>query len=372
VPPGRVPGLRRALPALRRVDPRVVLFDSWRGSFNDNPRAISEALHRRDPGFEHVWVLRPNGDPGPEWATAVAPESRRYLEQLGRCGFVVANGTMPGYFRKKAATTYVQTWHGTPLKRIAFDVPTGSAATPPKYLRNLRRDVDAWDLLLSPNRFSSDVFRRAFRYRGPVLESGYPRNDLLSSPERGDVRRRTRAALGIADGATAVLYAPTWRDDQSFALELDLGRVLDAVGEDHVVLLRAHQHVADTVDVDSHPGLRDVSRHTDNRELYLAADVLVSDYSSVIFDFAVTEKPILLFTYDLESYRDRLRGFYFDLEREAPGPLLRTTDDVISVLQDVDAVSDRYRQAYAEFRERFCSLEDGHAADRVVDAVFGG
>jgi CDP-glycerol glycerophosphotransferase len=370
--PGRLPALRRAISATRRVDSRVILFESWHGSYNDSPRAISEALHRRGADLEHVWAVAPGTPDLPAWATRVEPESRAYLEALGRAGHVIANNAMPGYFHKPRSTTYLQTWHGTPLKRIAFDIPGRSLANPPKYLRSLRRDIDSWDYLISPNPFSTEVFRRAFRFEGEILETGYPRNDLLSSPDRDAIRDRVRASLGIGPGARAVLYAPTWRDDAAFSLELDTGALLDRLGDDHVLLLRAHELVARTVAADPRPGSLDVSTYPDNRDLYLAADVLITDYSSAMFDFAVTGKPILLFTYDLERYRDDLRGFYFDFEREAPGPLLATNDELIAALADLDGVSARHREAYAAFRERFCSLEDGGASERVIEAVFGG
>ncbi len=367
---GRVPLLRRGIAAARRVDPRVILFESWHGAYNDSPRAISEALHRQGADFEHVWAVAPGTPDLPESATVVEPDSRAYLEALGRARYVVTNNTMPGYFRKRAATTYVQTWHGTPLKRIAFDIPGRSLANPPKYMRALGRDIAAWDHLVSPNPFSSDIFRRAFRFGGDVLETGYPRNDLLSSADRDAIRDRVRAALGIEPRARAILYAPTWRDDAAFSLELDIAALLGRLGDGHVLLLRAHQLVADTVAADRRPGLLDVSAYPDNRDLYLAADVLITDYSSAMFDFAVTGKPILLFTYDLERYRDQLRGFYFDFEREAPGPLLATSAEVIEALEDLEAIRHRHVAAYDAFRERFCGLEDGRAAERVIEAVF--
>ena len=368
--PGRLPALRRGISAVQRVDPRVILFESWHGAYNDSPRAISEELRRRGADFEHVWAVAADTPDLPEGTTAVEPESLAYLEALGRAAYVITNNTMPGYFRKKPATTYVQTWHGTPLKRIAFDIPGRSPANPPKYMRNLRRDIAAWDYLVSPNPFSTEVFRRAFRFGGEILETGYPRNDVLNSPERDAIRDRVRAALGIEAGVRAILYAPTWRDDATFSLELDVAELLRRLGDGYVLLLRAHQLVADTVAADPRPGLIDVSAYPDNRDLYLAADALITDYSSAMFDFAVTAKPILLFTYDLERYRDDLRGFYFDLEAEAPGPLLATTAEVIDALAELDAVGERHRSAYDAFRERFCGLEDGHASARVIDAVF--
>jgi CDP-glycerol glycerophosphotransferase len=374
VPLHRIPGVRRVPQLVRRVDADVALFESWHGSYSDNPRAIAEELRRRGARVRQVWVLRDDAPERPPDVETVAPGSRRHLEYMGAARWVVTNSNLPGYFHKKRRATYLQTWHGTPLKRIAFDIPAPAFRGSAKYLRNLRDDVAKWDYLVSPNRFSTDVFRRAFRYAGPVLETGYPRNDLLRSPaEAAAVRERLRARLGIPEDARAVLYAPTWRDDvRRFSTELDLGRMADALGDGCFLLLRAHQLVAATVGAQSHPRVRDVSGLPDIRDLYAVADVLVTDYSSVMFDFAVTGRPILLFTYDLASYRDDLRGFYFDLEREAPGPLLSTTDEVIEALRGLDAVAARHAAEYRRFAERFCHLDDGHAAARVVDAVFDG
>ena len=370
VPPplDRFPGLRQ-LPSLvrRRRDPHV-LFDSWNGAaYADNPRAISEALHALRPEVRQLWVAA-DGVAGdlPPWATPVRPGGRDYLAALGSAPWVVANTHLPNYFRKRAGTTYVQTWHGTPLKRLGFDI---ARPRMPDYLSILRSDVAKWDVLLSPNPFSTPIFRSAFRYEGRVLETGYPRNDLLAGDEAGRATRaEVREAIGVPPGALAVLYAPTWRDGTPFTMELDIEALGARVAREHVVLVRTHPLVR----LDAAGGdAIDVSMHGDIRELYLAADVLVTDYSSVMFDFAVTGKPMLFFTYDLAAYRDDLRGFYFDFEREAPGPLLATTEEIADALNDLDAVVAAHAERYAAFRERFTPLDDGGAAERVVEAVFG-
>jgi CDP-glycerol glycerophosphotransferase len=131
-------------------------------------------------------------------------------------------------------------------------------------------------------------------------------------------------------------------------------------------MVRLHPHVVDTAP----RGTLDVSTYPDIAELYLASDVLVTDYSSVMFDYANTRKPQLFFTYDLDHYRDTLRGFYFDFEAEAPGPLLRTSDELVEALRSLDAVTAAHKPAYDAFHDRFCALEDGHAAERVIDRVF--
>jgi CDP-glycerol glycerophosphotransferase len=358
---GRIPGLRQVPAWLRRVDAETVLFESWQGAYSDNPRAISEGLTRRRPDLSRRWATEADGLP---------PNSRQYLAALGRARYLVTNLHMPAYYRKKPGTLYLQTWHGTPLKRIGFDIGRPAFPARKRFEDDLRRDVARWDVLISPNRFSTDVFRRAFGYDGRIVETGYPRNDVLRSPEAGQIRETVRRRLGLSNGTRAVLYAPTWRDNESFSLELDLEQLRSRLGDGWIVLLRAHTRVADTVDPRASGGAVNVSAYPDIRDLYLAADVLVTDYSSVMFDFAVTGKPMLFYTYDLAEYRDEIRGFYFDFEREAPGPLLATTEEVTDALEGLDSAESRYAEPYAQFLQRFCYLEDGRASERVIDAVF--
>jgi CDP-glycerol glycerophosphotransferase len=364
----RLPVLRQLPAVASRVQEDLVLFEAWRGRYADNPRAISEALAASHPELRQCWVLA-DGVAGPEWAEAVRPGTWRYLSRLNRARWIVTSNNMPGYFRKRRGTTYVQTWHGTPLKRLAYDVPQPSAGVTPRYLRSLRRDVDHWDLLLVQNAFSAGILRSAFRYPGQIAETGYPRNDLLASPAAAAVRERVRAQLGVT-GRRVALYAPTWRDGSGFELALERD-ALERLARDWTVLLRAHPLAEVGAELAGTPGLQDVSGWEDVRELYAAADVLITDYSSSMFDFAVTGKPMLFFTYDLDRYRDVLRGFYFDFERDAPGPLIRDGAGLEAALAGLDAVSDAHAGAYAGFRERFCALDDGRASARAVDAMLG-
>lgn len=366
----RLPGIRQLPQAVGPILEDTVLFDSWRGEYSDNPRAISEELHRRGTGLKHVWVIdRARGGEVPDWVVPVTPGSARHLSMLGRARYLVANGTVPGFHRKRRGTTFLQTWHGTPLKKIGFEMRWGRSRAGRQARATLEHNVPNWDILLSPNSFSTPILRRAFGFSGELIETGYPRNDLLIAPNAGEVRARTRARLGIADWQVVVLYAPTFRDDAPFSREPDVQRLARELGEGYVVLLRAHTIDAGSLSLAQTVSFKDVSRYGDNRELYLAADVLVADYSSLIFDFAVTRKPIILFTPDLAHYRDELRGFYLDFEAEAPGPVLATVADVRAAIEDLDGVVERSKDAYARFVERFCHLDDGHASERAVDAL---
>jgi CDP-glycerol glycerophosphotransferase len=185
-----------------------------------------------------------------------------------------------------------------------------------------------------------------------------------------------RAELGIADETAAVLYTPTWRDDEvfedggrDFKLGLEPERLAQDLGDGYCLLCRLHYMVSEHLGPFEHPAIRDVSARPEVSELYLAADVLVTDYSSTMFDFAVTGKPIVFFVHDLEDFKGRVRGFYFDFEPEAPGPMLRTPAELIAAIQGLDGVGDEFADRYASFRERFCHLEDGHATERVAEAA---
>jgi CDP-glycerol glycerophosphotransferase len=363
----RIGALGDMLPPVR------VVYHSFEGRFSDNPRALFPVLSERLPRADHVWLVDPeHADGFPDEVRTVAWGTRECIATLEAADLLVANTHTDLEWQKRDDAVYLQTWHGTPLKRIHNDV----LWAPEGRLARLDRDVAQWDLLLSPNAVSTPRLRQAFGFGGEILESGYPRNDVLSAPDRGERRERLRAELGIEPGATAVLYAPTWRDDAVFAeggkefgLALDLDAFEERLGGDQVLLLRLHYMLTGRLQVSGRAAVRDVSAWPEVADLYLAADVLVTDYSSTMFDFAVTGRPQLFFTYDLDDYRDRLRGFYFDLEPVAPGPLLSTNAALLEALGDLPAVAAAHAERLAEFRKTFCSLEDGHAGDRVADRL---
>ncbi|GAA3136075.1 hypothetical protein GCM10010449_65770 [Streptomyces rectiviolaceus] len=369
----------REVYAARRGEPLrdAVLYCSFDGrQYSDSPRAVHEELVRRGAGLEHLWVVRDQQVGLPESAAPLALWSAEWHEALARCRYIVTNTQLPQWFERADGQYVVQTWHGTPLKRIGRDL-AGHASGDRSYMASLPGRADQWSVLVSPNRFSTPVLRGAFGYTGEVLERGYPRNDLLHAADRAKVAASVRERLGIPDGRRVVLYAPTWRENQpkqsgryALDLQLDLEAAERAIGDDHVLLVRRHYLVGGTI-----PGsdfVRDVTRHPDVSELLLIADVLVTDYSSLMFDFAQTGRPMLFHTYDLDHYRDTLRGFYFDFEAQAPGPLLGTSDEVIAALRDPRAATAAYADAYDRFREVFCDLDDGNAAAGVADAMLEG
>ncbi|MBO9716440.1 MAG: FkbM family methyltransferase [Pseudoxanthomonas sp.] len=352
----------------------LVLFESFLGKqYAGNPRYIYEALRRRRPDLRCVWAYS-GKTPIPGDPPTVRRGSAEYFRLLAQARYRVNNVLfdVPG---RKPETTYLQTWHGTPLKRLGRDIEIQGPETEAR--GKFHRESRGWSVLLSGNEYSTGIFRRAFDYDGPVLEAGYPLVDPLLDPAPD--RAALAARLGLPAGRRFVLYAPTWRDHRpvgtwrfDFDLNLDLDAVSAALAPDQVLLVKAHHLVAGGTGCEElPPNVLDVSHLDDISELCALADVLVTDYSSVFFDFAASGRPILFYCYDLEQYAGQVRGFYLDPETELPGPIARTTAELLELLGDLPAVVERHAERYAAFRERFCSRNDGRAAERVVDAVFG-
>ncbi|MFC7527952.1 CDP-glycerol glycerophosphotransferase family protein [Actinoplanes sp. GCM10030250] len=366
-------------PRMRKTPLRdVVLYNSFTGrQYSDSPRAVHEELVARGLPLGHLWVITDGQAAVPESAKAVALWRHEWYEALATSRYIVTNQHLPGWFERRPGQVVIQTWHGTPLKRIGFDIEDLQFADK-QYFEKLEAEAQNWSHLVSPNRFSTPILRRAFRYKGEMLEIGYPRNDVLfaEGAERDAIVADVRGRIGLPDGKKVVLYAPTWRDDEFYAggqykitMMLDLEAARERLGDDHVLLIRRHPNVVDEIRGAGNGFVYDVSTYPDMADLLAITDVLITDYSSVMFDFASTGRPMVFFTYDLENYRDNLRGFYFDFEAEAPGPLLATSGEVIDAIRDADQVREQYATQYKAFTERASDLDDGHAAARLADAM---
>ncbi|MFJ6565816.1 CDP-glycerol glycerophosphotransferase family protein [Streptomyces sp. NPDC091292] len=356
---------QRALP-LRDA---VLYFDG------DSPRAVHDELVRRGTEVDHLWVTRDRRTPVPPAARGVEEHSTAWYEALARCRRIVTARHLPDWFERRTGQTVVQTWHGAPLKRVGADL-TDTLYADHAHLDHLPSLSRQWDVLVSPNRFSTPRLARALGFEGEVLEAGSPRNDLLFAEDRDKIAERVRRKLGIEPGRRVVLYAPTYRDHLPHSQgrfrydgAFDFRAAEQALGEDHLLLVRKHPLTAGRLTGARAPFVRDVTGHPRATELLLVADVLVTDYSALMFDFAHTGRPMLFHTYDLAHYRDTVRGFYLDFEAGAPGPLLTSTDEVIAALRDLDGVTARHAEAYAAFRQAYCDLDDGQATARVVERL---
>jgi len=356
----------------------VVLYESYYGKqFSDSPRQVFDQLCDRDLGLQHLVAVRDQQVNVPDGATAVVYRSREYYQALAQARYVVANTHLPNCFERADGQVVLQTWHGVGTKKIGLDMETVSFANK-SYLHNIRGgEAENWSYLVSPNPFTSAILTRAFAYGGPLLETGVPRNDIFHRPDRSEVAARVKAQLGIPPGKKVVMYAPTWRDNvfdgpgrYRLDLRFDLYEAARKLGEEYVILFRKHSNIVDRLP----PGngaVVDVSDYPDVQELLLVSDILISDYSTLMCDFANTGRPMLFYTYDLANYRDVLRGFYFDFENEVPGPLITNEGDLLPAILDAESIRADYDAKYRAFVERFCPWDDGNAATRVVDAVFG-
>lgn len=350
------------------------LFESWRGRYNDSPKVISQRLGEVLPEIEQSWVSSERGR-FPEGTRRVPRHTAQYFLELARSDLLFTNDIVTKHVVKGPKVVYFQAWHGSPIKVIGLDERAPKYRSGAAHLKRTARDVGKWDYLLSPSVAYTKIFRGAFGYDGEVLEVGYPRNDILVTDD-GTSRGQVRDSLGVDPGAIVILYAPTWRDDAERTADgfeqpelIDWELLFENLPSNAVILNRLHQHAATGELPELGGRLIDVSRHEDVTELILAADALISDYSSIIYDFAVTGRPIVLHAPDLGHYRNSVRPFYFEYESWAPGPITSTTLELASVLSSLPAVSSEYRDHYQDFRHEFCTFENGHAASRVIETI---
>ena len=359
----------------------LIIFESFLGKqYSCNPRAIYEYLQRNHSEYELIWSVDPRFEKG--FIDKGIPYARRFsvkwLLLMARARFWVTNSRMPLWIPKPKNTIYLQTWHGTPLKKLAGDMKEVlmPGTTTEQYKENFFRETRNWDYLISPNHYSTEIFKRAFQFDKKMIESGYPRNDIFYRPDRTMISEEFKKQHKLPDDKKIILYAPTWRDNQFYQigkykldLHLDLEKLRNELGDEYIIILRMHYLVAENFNLEAYQGFAwDFSKHEDIQELYLISDILITDYSSVFFDYANLKRPMIFFTYDLEEYKDDIRGFYFDFEEKAPGPLVETTEEVIAAIKGIGEAAlsnDRMN----EFYQRFCYLEDGHAAERVVKEV---
>ncbi|MEV5544684.1 CDP-glycerol glycerophosphotransferase family protein [Streptomyces sp. NPDC052309] len=357
------------------LDENLALFSAyWSRSVSCNPAAIDAELARLAPHVRRVWAIRPDAVARvPKGVDYVRVGSREYWAALARAKYLVNNVNFADAVVKREGQIHVQTHHGTPLKTMGLDQQKYPASTDMDFVKLLER-CDRWDFSISSNRFSTVVWERVYPCSYTTLETGYPRNDVLVNAGPEDVRR-ARAALGLADGTKAFLYMPTHREYQpGFTPPLDLARFAKELGPDVTLLVRGHYfygsspHVAELrrtgriVDVSGHPRVE---------ELYLAADALITDYSSAMFDYAVLDRPIISYAPDWDVY-SAVRGTYFNLLQEPPGAVATTQAELLRLLASGEYDNPETAERRDAFRRRFCEFDDGHAAERVVRRVFLG
>ncbi|NMB18958.1 MAG: CDP-glycerol glycerophosphotransferase family protein [Erysipelothrix sp.] len=362
---------------------KVIIFESFHGKqYSDNPRAIFEYLKENYPDYILIWSADRRHLKSFENRDLIYVKrlSIKWLWTMNRAAYWVINARLPLWIKKPKNTTYIQTWHGTPLKKLAIDMEDVHMPETniKEYKMNFLNESRKWDYLISPNAYSTKIFKRAFQFEQTVIESGYPRNDYLINNNHPETISNLKAINNLPKDKRIILYAPTWRDNQfyskgkyKFDLQFDLDMLRNELDDNYIILLRLHYLVAENIDLSNYKNFAyDFSKHADIRELYLLADLLITDYSSVFFDYANLKRPMLFYVYDIEEYRDNLRGFYFNFESKAPGPLVKTTEEIIMEINKIDKEGFIPSSITEQFYNMFCYLEDGNATARVVEKVF--
>lgn len=374
----------------RRVDKNTVVFEAFHGSaYACSPKAIYEYMltEPRFADYRFIWVFKDcqhnaqvANDPR---TTLVEYESRDYYRAFARSRYWIVNSMLPLDIAKHPRKqTMVQCFHGTPLKRLRNDIEetVDSQDSAADYQLRNNLDTGRYDYFVSPSRYATEHFTSAFSLKqlgkeDIIIETGYPRNDFLKTLTTDDVDR-IKTRLGIPADKKVLLYAPTWRDDQydpltgfTFDPRLDFDALQAQLGDDYVLLFRLHYNVADTFDFAGYEGfIYNVSTVDDINELYIISDVLMTDYSSVFFDFGNLRRPVLFYMYDQAHYQNNLRGFYL-LPGDLPGDIVATQAEIVARLSDLTGYAARYKQKLSQFHDTYNYLDDGQAAKRVVDII---
>ncbi|MES5823677.1 bifunctional glycosyltransferase family 2 protein/CDP-glycerol:glycerophosphate glycerophosphotransferase [Streptomyces sp. RG80] len=336
-----------------------------------NPGALEQAFRTHAPHIRTAWIAdAEHHHTIPTAARRLRPGSAAYWTALARSKYLVNNTDFDRRLVKRTGQVLVQTQHGTPLKHMGLDLQERPAAARDMDFTALLDGVDKWDYLLSANRHTTLTWERVYPGTYATLEYGYPRNDVFQQATSQDVRR-LRESLGIPEGTVAILYAPTHRDyRRTQRPSLDLDRVLRRLGPRFVVLARAHHGHGGPL-ATSTGRIIDVSDHPSVESLCLASDALVTDYSSLMFDYANLDRPIVVHADDREAY-EAARGTYFDLRAFPPGAVARSEDELTDIFASGHWRGSRSTQLRSAFRERFCPYDDGRAAERVVRRVVLG
>lgn len=371
-----------------QVDEKLVMFESFQGrSYACSPKALYLAMIKDEKykDYHFVWAVNnvekhaylkkmPN-------TKVIKRISNAYNKNLAMAKYLVFNSSVPAYVKLKPEQVYVQTWHGTPLKRLGCDIEaTGSAAFNLKEIRKqYRENGKRFTYLLSPSAYTTKMLSSAFdltpeRQKEIIVEEGYPRNDALFQYTEEELKF-FRNSLKLPEGKKIILYAPTFRDNQfDFSVgfrykgEMDFDKLLTDIGEDCVVLFRAHCQIADKFDFAKYKGfVYNVSKYEDVNELYAISDMLITDYSSVLFDYANLRRPMLFYMYDLDEYQNSVRDFYLDLE-ELPGPIVTTQENLTKEIKEY-IVNFQYDEIYRKFNGKFNYLDDARAGLRVLEHI---
>ena len=372
-----------------KVDDKTIFFESFGGaSASCSPKAIYNYLieNKDYKDYKFIWAFKnPKKDhliKKNKNLTIVKSKSKDYYKYLSKSKYWIVNSLLDLSVIKKKNQIYVQCWHGTPLKKLRCDITvTGSVLnTKEEVIKRNNLDVAKIDYFISPSKYSTEKFTSAFNLKNLnkeniIIEKGYPRNDKLINYTQNDINA-IKEKLNIKTNKKIILYAPTFRDDEhksglgyTYKLNIDFDKLKKELGKDYVILFRAHYFIANSFDFNKYKDfVYNVSDYDDINDLYIISDLLITDYSSVFFDYAILKRPILFYMYDYKNYKTKLRDFYLDL-KELPGPIIEKQEDLIKNIKQIDKVFNKYKEYYQTFNKKFNPYEDGKSSIRVAKEI---
>lgn len=374
----------------KKIDDKMVFFNSFNGKYyTDSPKAIYLYM-KNNPEFKDykfVWAFtEPENykELEDEHTILVKQNTKKYEEYLAKSKYWIINHRIYDYIYPKKEQVYVQCWHGTPLKRLGCDLQKTENAlnTLNEVKKKWHREAQKVDFVISPSKFTTEKLSSALDLKSVnkedcMIEQGYPRNDFLYNYTEEDVKR-IKEKIGIDKiNKKIILYAPTFRDNQhqagvgyTYKTEVDFDKLQKELQDEYIILFRAHYFVSNSFDFEKYKGfIYNVSDIDDVNETYIVSDILITDYSSVFFDYANLKRPMLFYMYDFEEYKDEMRGFYIDIN-ELPGEITKTEDELIKAIKNIKNFE--YTEKYKKFNEKFNYLDDGQAAKRTVEKIMGG
>ncbi|MFV0556613.1 MAG: CDP-glycerol glycerophosphotransferase family protein [Lactovum sp.] len=364
-----------------KVDSKIIIFSSFTGrNISDNPRALFEEMKedKNFSGYRFIWAMKTETEV--DGGEVVRYNSLKHYYLLAKAKYWIFNAKMPPYYYKRKEQVYLQTWHGTPLKHLAHDIKdTGigyyrSQISYKKMTKSYDNDSRHWDFLVTANSFSSEAFSSAFKFpKEKMLETGYPRVDrLINTTQEEAIELKKRYHLPL--DKKVILYAPTWRDNSfkksgyTFDLKVDFKLWKDKLAEDYIVLFKPHYLISSSYHHLEY--LEDfvylMEAKADINDAYLMSDVLVTDYSSVFFDFACLNRPIYFYMYDIEEYGQELRGFYLNIPKDLPQDISKTEDELLNQILSKSFDFERLK----EFNYRFNLWNDGNASKKIIRRIF--
>lgn len=349
---------------------KSILFISYYGSmYGCNPKYISEWLvNKSSNNSDIIWAFTEPEQHKVEGVKIIKYGSLQYYYALATCRIICTNYRMTDDFIKRPEQTYIQTWHSSlRLKMIERDA---ESSLKPGYVSMAKHDSAQTDYVIAGCAKSADTFSNSFWYNGKILRVGTPRNDLLLSKNNDNIRSLVKKNLGISDEQKIVLYAPTFRENKKlhyyrFNIEQLKVSLSERFGGEWVLVRRLHPHLSQLVNTES-TDIIDATDYDDIQELLLSADILITDYSSLMFDFSVTGRPVFLYTTDLETYCEKERKLYFKID-DLPFPLAKTNEELHSIIQSYS--NDKYHKELTRFNGTIGTYERGSASMQVGELM---